>query len=555
MFGSIRRHQQWLWIVIATIVILSFLVFFSPDSQFTPVKTEKVDLGSFNNRPIEREEYLAALKEAKLNHFMRSGGREWPGSDENARRGLERDAISRLFIIDRVKEMQIAVSDTAVARAARERLGDFPPEKFESEYLKQQNLTLADFERYMRHEAQIQQLVGVAAASAKLLTPREAEILFRKEHEQAATQVVGFWVTNYLDKIQPTPEDISKFYSNGLAMYRVPERIQASYVEFNPTNFFAEVDAEFAKLTNFNALIDEAYIKGGGKERFKGTNGVPLTEKEAKEKIREEERLRTGYVMARRKAADFGNKLIDQKQQTISTFEKLAAAEGYPVKVTPPFSATQGLEDTNFPSAFREKALQLRKESPILYSPVPGENAIYVLALKTNLLSELPPLEAIREKVTADYKRSQALEMARKEGTTFHTNLTNGLTLKKTFAEICDQAKVKPVVVTPFSASTNALPGLDERISFRTLQSIAFGDLKPGEASQFLPTAEGGFIVYLKEKIPVSEAQVKAELPDFLARLRAYRQNEAFNNWFRKEADQAKLTLPKSQTEPSGARR
>ena len=30
MFGTIRKHQQWLWIVIITLTILSFLIFFGP---------------------------------------------------------------------------------------------------------------------------------------------------------------------------------------------------------------------------------------------------------------------------------------------------------------------------------------------------------------------------------------------------------------------------------------------------------------------------------------------------------------------------------------------
>jgi parvulin-like peptidyl-prolyl isomerase len=94
---------------------------------------------------------------------------------------------------------------------------------------------------------------------------------------------------------------------------------------------------------------------------------------------------------------------------------------------------------------------------------------------------------------------------------------------------------------------------LDERIDLRTLQNVAF-KLKPGQASDFQATAEGGYVAHLKEKIPVSDLQVKAELPDFLTRLRAYRQNEAFNDWFRKEAEQARLTLPKSQTEVGTAR-
>jgi hypothetical protein len=361
--------------------------------------------------------------------------------------------------------------------------------------------------------------------------------------------VAGFWATNYLSKVEVKPEALGTYYTNNIPRYRVPERIQASYIEFSASNFLADADKELAKSTNFDNYINEAYNKRGT-NFYKDTNGVALTEKVAKEKIKDEERLKLGYMFAHRKAADFGNKLYDQKTNSVATFEKFAAAEGYPVKVTPPFSASTGLEDTNFPSEFRERALQLRRDAPILYKPIQGDYAIFLLALKTSVPGELPTLDQIRDKVTADYKRSQALEMARKEADAFHTALTNGLAQKKSFADICKDAKVQPVTVTPFSASTNSVAGLDERINFRTLQSVAF-ELKPKEASQYLPTAEGGFIVYLKEKIPVSDAQVKSDLPDFLARLRAYRQNEAFNEWFRKEAEQAHLTAPKSWSEVS----
>src|SRR6267143_2974892 len=209
MFGTFRRHQQWLWIVIAGITIFTFVIYFSPGSKFRGTKMPAVDLGSFNGQPIQRDDYLAALRETRLSHFMRSGGREWPGSDETANRGLQRDTIVRLFLMDKLKELDIHVSEQAVTRAARERLGDYPPEKFEHDYLQPHSLTLEDFERYMQHEVALQQLETVAGATAKMLNPREAESLFRKQQEQVATDVAGFWATNYLSKVQATPEAIS----------------------------------------------------------------------------------------------------------------------------------------------------------------------------------------------------------------------------------------------------------------------------------------------------------------------------------------------------------
>ena len=535
------------------VLIPPFLIYFSPWKQGSGGggRTGKVDLGSFNGQPISREDFIAAQKETRLNYFMRSGGREWPANDETGRKNIERDTIFRLFLLDKIRELDIHVSEQAVARAARERLGDYPPDKFEHDYLLREGLTLEDFERYMRHEAAIQQLIGVAAATSKLISPREAESLYRKEHEQVATEVAGFWPSNYLSKVQVAPDAISKYYSNHLANYRIPERIQVNYIEFGASNFMAEAEKDINQKTNLNSYADGEYIRRGGTNTFKDTNGVPLAEKVAKEEIKNEALTHFALMSARRKAAEFGNKLLDQKQQTVQTFENLAAAEGYPVKLSPPFSASHGLDDTNFPTAFAEKALTLRRDNPILYTPLPGERAVYLLALKTNIPGEMPSLDKIRDKVTADYKQSQALEMARNDGKAFQTTLTNGLAQKKSFEEISKQAGIKPITVPPFSSTTNSIPGLDERISVRTLQGVAF-ELKPGQASQFLPVSDGGFIVYLKERIPVSDAQVKAELPDYFAKLRIYRQNEAFNGWFRKEAEQARLTLPKSQTELTG---
>src|SRR5436309_11167393 len=194
MFGTFRRHQQWIWILGVIVIIPSFVIYFSPTGKSGAGgrRVGKIDLGSFNGQPISLDDFQAAQKETRISHFMRSGGREWPATDENGRKALERDTIFRLFLLDKIKELDIHVSEQAVARAARDRLGDEPPDKFEHDFLLREGLTLEDFERYMRHESAIQQLIGVAAATAKMISPREAESLFRKEHEKVSTEVAGF---------------------------------------------------------------------------------------------------------------------------------------------------------------------------------------------------------------------------------------------------------------------------------------------------------------------------------------------------------------------------
>src|SRR4051812_21744352 len=158
MFGSFRKHQQWIWILGVIVIIPSFVMFFSPNAKFGGLGgllgggEPKPDLGSINGRPISLETYRPAKDEMRISYFMRTGGKEWPGNDAQTMHNLERDTISRIFLLERIKDLDIHVSDDAVARAARERLGDFPADKFEKEYLTPQRLTLEDFERYTRNE-------------------------------------------------------------------------------------------------------------------------------------------------------------------------------------------------------------------------------------------------------------------------------------------------------------------------------------------------------------------------------------------------------------------
>ena len=153
MFGTIRKHQNWLWIVIITVIIVSFVFFFSPDVQLGGNRPAGPEFGTINGKPVAPDEYREAYQEARLSHFMRTGGREWPDNDEAAQRALERDAVFRVFLKNKIKEMDIHVSQEAVGRLVRDRLGTYPLAEFEKAHLHPNKVTLQDFERFMYREA------------------------------------------------------------------------------------------------------------------------------------------------------------------------------------------------------------------------------------------------------------------------------------------------------------------------------------------------------------------------------------------------------------------
>jgi len=566
MFGTIRKHSNWLWVLIIAGVSISMLWFFTPEGAIPSGESRNVDLGSINGRPISQPEYLDAEREVRLAQFLYTG--KWPVNDEASSRRLESETISRVFLVQKLKEMGVKASDKAVALMVLEQLREYPYESLEKEILAPNNLRIADYERFVRNESGIRQLISAASVSSRLVLPSEAESLWRKENQEVSTQIAAFWTSNFLDKVTITNGAIADFYSKQMNFrYRLPERQTLSYVEFSASNYFADVDKRLAQLTNFNEIVSEYYARSrNGTNGWTDDKGAPLAEAAAKEKIKQEIRLNDALLSARRAAAEFGTELMSQPEPNqVATMEKLAAAKGQAVRMTKPFDRSAGLEEfedeviggrnlddpslSTVRDVVREKASGLTDAQPVLFNAIPGKHAVYIIARKGKVPSELQPLDKIKDKVTTDYKTFMAVDLLRKTGQAFQTTLTNGLAAKKSFADICAAEKVKVIDLPPISAGTRSLTNVDERVSLRMLQNVAL-DMEVGKASQFVsaqPPTEGGFIVYAKSRPAINDAKLKAELPAFVNQMRVYRQNEAFQQWFRKQAELAKVSAPKRE--------
>jgi hypothetical protein len=558
MFGTIRKHQKWLWIVIIAVMSVSLVVFFTNSPNQQASRKLAGELGTIKGKPVTQEQFLDARREVFLFYYLNN--HRWPGNEDGMDKSLQRETLFRLFMTQKLKDLDIHVSEKAVGLYMNQLIGDTPRDRFETEVLAQAGLRWEDFDRFCRHQVAIQQLLAVAGLGGKFVNPKEAEAVLRKDSEELNVQLAVFWASNYLDKVKATPDEVGTFFTNRvkfMSMYHVPERVQVSHVAFPATNFFVEADAELGKITNLNARLDEAYLRLGGTNYFKNADGKPLSEAEAKQKMKDEERHRLALIGARRAANDFGNQLAEQPEPNkLANFEKLAQEKRLPVQVTPPFDRATGLDDTNFPPAFEEAAFKLTTNEPIHFRPIVGDNAVYLIAYNKNIPSEPPLLDKVREKVTADYKLDRASEMARIRGTYFTNTAVIGLAQGKSFADLCAQTNATMISLPPISSDPASLTNLDKRLRLDEPEQpwmrgeprvrILF-DLKPGECSRFVGTRDGGWVAYLKSRTPVSEAKLKEELPKFLASMRYYRYVEAFNKWLGKQAE-TQLSMPREPT-------
>ncbi len=344
-----------------------------------------------------------------------------------------------------------------------------------------------------------------------------------------ASSLALFSASNYLAHVTVAPDALSQFYSNSMASYRLPERVEVNYVKFDITNYLA---AARTSLTNLDAVVEDN-IRSLGTNLYHNAK----TPEESKAAIREDVVRKSALLDARKAAGEFAEELDQMQPRRAANLGELAGKKSLTVQTTAPFDSENGPPDFSMPAGFAQQAFRLTEEDPFSGSVV-GEDGVYVLALQRRFPSEIPLLKTIEAKVTADFRHAQALQLAQQAAVQFGNSLTNGLPKGKTFAALCAEAGVKPISLPPFSLSTRSLPPeIEDQVPLSTLKQAAF-TTPPGTTSPTQRARDGAFVLYVEKQLPVDESALKKEVPAFLAYMRQSRQNDAFNQWFMRQFNQ-----------------
>ena len=543
MIGTIRKHSSWLWWIIAGLTIISFVVFMgSGPARNGNSRSASNPYGTLYGKEISADAFAQAQRGFYIYYWLRSG--DWPGKSATFKReDIERETYIRLMLTQKAKGLGIHVSDDAVKNAAIELLRSVgrngqavPMEQFVEKVLQPEGLNVVDLQNFLRDDLSIQQLVHTLGLSGTLVTPQEAGQLYDRENQEYATAAVFFSASNYWAQATVTSAAIGQFYTNNMAAYREPDRVQVSYVAFAETNFVAQTKAEFAK-TNFEDNVNSIYRQYGATE-FADAK----TPEEAKAKIRELLIHNRALSLAGQQAKEFTAALSAQESIKPETLAALAKHKGLQVRTTAPFAAQTGPEEFSAPAAFTKAAFKLGPDDT-LAGPIAGSDALYVMVLAGKYPSSIPPLEQIRGRVALNCQQNQAIAIARAMGQSFATNVAAQLAAGKTFAQAAVAAGQVPTTLAPFSLSSQEVPEADGHAQIAQLKQTAFGTA-PGKASSLVATADGGFVLFVQSLLPVDAAKKKTDLPDFTAQVRRARQNEAFNLWLQGEATHELVDTP-----------
>jgi hypothetical protein len=552
------RHHSWILIATLSLTIISFVVFMGKAPSRSGGGFSGGDYGKIYGQVISPLQYEEAKREFFISYWEQTG--EWP--DKNSALSsteIEQEVYSYLIMQLKAKELGIHVGDDAAASAAGDLLRSpallrmfgstepIPATEFVNRILNPEGLTAADFERAVRTRVAINQLVALLGLPGALVTPQEAGTMYDRENQEISAQAVFFSASNYLSQASTSPSALADFYTNNMAAYREPDQVQVNYVVFTVSNYLEQSKAEWAK-TNFEETVSTIYSQYGATE-FANEKSPDA----AKDKIRQIVINRRALDDANRQANDFVTALYAMNPVQPDNLNTLAKQKNLPVYTSAPFGAEAGPEDFNAPAALAKAAFQLNADSPYT-GPIAGSDAVYVIALARQLPSSIPTLDSIRNRVTRDFLTEQAVALAQRAGTNFSYSARVQTAMGQKFSKLAEASQLTPVTLSPFSLSSSEVPELGDHAELNQLKRAAFST-PPGKVSPFVPSAEGGFVVYVQSLLPMDQTEKSTNFPKFLAELRRTRLNEAFNLWINAELNRELRNTPYFQQQQASAAR
>ncbi len=541
------RHHSWILIATLSLTIISFVFFMAKAPNRGNGGSSVGDYGTIYGQVITPLQFEEARRVFFFSYWEQTG--EWP--DKNAAmtaNDIEQETYSYLIMQLKAKELGIQIGDDAAAASANDLLHSasimrmfgttepIPADAFIKQVLGPEGLTAADFERVIRARLAINQLATLLGLPGALITPQEADALYNREYQEVSAEAVFFSASNYLSQATMNPAALGEFFTNNMATYREPDRVIINYVAFSASNLLAQSKAEWA-MTNFEETVSALY------DRYATTEFAnEKTPEAAKAKIREVLIKRRALEDANRQANDFISVLYSMNPVQAGNLTTLAKQKNLPVYTSAPFGAESGPEDFDAPTALTKAAFQLNADSPYT-GPIVGNDAVYIIALAGQLPSSIPPFAAIRDRVTQDFLTDQAVALAQQAGTNFFYTAHIQTSLGQKFSKVAEAHHLTPVMLSPFSISSSAVPELEDHAEINQLKRAAFST-PPGKVSPFVPTAEGGFVVYVQSLLPVDQTAKATDFPKFLAEVRRSRLNEAFNLWIVNELNRELPNTP-----------
>lgn len=534
------RHGRWIFLSLLALIIVAFVFTIGNTPGCTTDRSgyqENLFYGIDLNAPRERE---VVIEKVQLSAFLNG---QQIRSDEQ----FQSQLTSRIALLHLADELGVPAPDQetladyiTTKSAFRGADGEFSADAYtsfvdniESNPRAPQGLVLLVLEEDYRMNQ-----IGSVLSGPGYLLPSEALAQTQRNRTELTLNTAELSYATFAPEISEDEAALREYYEANQLRYEIPERIQASYVFFDLSNYATQVpeatEAELrehfiANRAQFVADYEAAKSKPASPEPAEAAEGPEPAEAVTFADVRDA--VAASYLIeqetriANEAAQSFAYTLYrDEIKRNSAAFNTLLSESGVSLTPIEPYTLA-GASQRALSAELLESAFALGGNR--YYSDAYAVDGGYaVLIYEGRIAPEIPAFEAVRAEVAADYKADEKRRLFNKKGASLQAELEAKLSEGADFIEAAEALGLSAQSYETFTPQD--APRELNRSALQQAQGM-----QSGEVSPMLTSGGTGIFVHLAEKqVPeiAGDDEDLAQAEDYLARFAAYTSGTAFAN-------------------------
>ena len=527
----LRRHKDWLMIVIA-ILAIPFVFYFVQRPDYGAMRSDQfAHMYDRNVSMLEAQQIVRLLSLAQdlgMTEFVETlaGGA-----------GLNQNQIAVQFIVDflilrhEANRLGLRPSASEVADVVR-KLPAFQGESgfdinkftdFVRNHLPPLGLGEEHIEQIVRDQLCLNEIKRLLALGVSI--PKgELDENFQRGYDKFYVSVIRFQSADFEKGITVSDEDVQKYYDAHKSELKTDEKRKVEFVHLGLT----EEPQEYPNLP-------------GPLQPARQNEQKPLTGTE---------RIEALQKLADR-ATDFTQALLEKG----ADFKQAAEKFQLPVHETSEFTAATPDPQLKVNAQIGAAAFKLSAQDPNS-DPIQVADGFYILHLTGVTVARPLNMEEAKPKIVDALKKSKARELISTKGAEMVNQLREATKSGQPLEAAIQKAGAKPEKLPPFSLIDEEKPqsegneqnqSKEQKNESPELTAIkdAVAFFNSGEISDFLPSGESGVIAILEKREPLADANTSEKKAAFEKKLLDTAQRVVFFEWLRDRQQAAGLEFRK----------
>lgn len=255
---------------------------------------------------------------------------------------------------------------------------------------------------------------------------------------------------------------------------------------------------------------------------------LPTTDKPLENKDRVE-----ALAKLSKQAEDFSVAMTEKDAKLM----EVAARFGVKVEETPAFAQNQPPTQLGTSAEAARAAFKLTQQDP--NSDVIGTDRGYYVLQLANVEPARPlTFEEAKAQLSDSLKRERAQEALNLKATEIRNKIDAEIKAGKSFADAATAAGAKAETFPSFSRQE---PQFEAPNAGEVMSTAS--ELNEGQLSPFVPSANGGVIVYVGKRPPIDEAKFQAEKGRVVEGVEEFKKTALFQEWLKLRRTEAQLKV------------